>query len=187
MSGKHVSLEFDRHWDATHRSAHRSAQKMKLFESQFIRERCLKVIRESSMHEGSWEMTLLDRCHDPIESAFPLEDGEYPLISFLAGGDWTLYTTHRLVGEISGKRAEIDRTEFVSTHFGNFKQDLDSPRVTEASIRTKEGSLEFLYESGYASMAPIYYFRFWSIKWPVWQETYRIENEKAEQGVDPNA
>jgi len=155
---------------------------MKLSESQFIRERCLKVIRETSMHEDSWEMTLLDRCHDFTVSIFPLDEGEYPLISFLAGGDWTLYTTHRLIGEISGKRVEIDRTDFGSDDFGNFKQDLDSPQVTEASIRTKNGLQKFLYESGYASMAPIYYFRFWSIKWPIWKETYRIENEKAEQG-----
>lgn len=156
---------------------------MKFSESQFIRERCLQVIREASMHVDSWEMTLLDRCHDTIESAVRLEDGEYAIVSFFAGeGDWTLYTTHRLFGEASGKRGEIERSEFGATDFGNFKQDLDSPRVTEAAIRTKRGSQPFLYESGYASMAPIHYFKFWCLKWPVWKEAYRIENEKAQSG-----
>ncbi len=161
---------------------------MKLSESQFIHERCLKVIRKSSMHVDSWEMTLLDRYHDPIESAVRLEDDEYVIVSFFAGeADWTLYTTHRLVGEVSGKRADIERSEFGATDFGNFKQDLDSPRVTKAIIRTKHGTQQFLYESGYASIAPIHYFKFWSLKWPAWKETYRIENEKAEQCVAPNA
>lgn len=154
---------------------------MKLSESQFIRERCLKVIRKASMHENSWEMTLLNRCHDPIASAFQMDDSEYPLVSFFAGTrGWTLYTTHRLVAEASGKRTEIWFSEFGSTDFGNFKQDLDSPRVTEATIHTNQGKELFLYESGYASMAPIYYFRFLSLKWPVWKETFRLENEKAE-------
>ena len=156
---------------------------MNLSESQFSRERCLKVIREASMHERSWEMTLLDGCHDPIAAAVSLEDGEFPLVSFFAGdGDWTLYTTHRVIGEALSERTEIERSDFGSTDFGNFKQDLDSPRVTEANIRCKQASRVFLYESGYASMAPIHYFKFWSLKWPAWKETYRIENEKAEQG-----
>ncbi|MEM8953191.1 MAG: hypothetical protein AAGD22_03480 [Verrucomicrobiota bacterium] len=158
---------------------------MKLSESQFIRERCLKVIRESSMKEDSWEMTLLDRCHDPIAFGIPLGEDEFPLVSFYAGeGDWTLYTTHRLIGEVSGKRSEITRPDFGSTDFGNFKQDLDSPRVTEATIRCKGDSRVFLYESGYASMAPIHYFKFWNIKWPVWKETYRLEQQQAEQVAD---
>lgn len=125
---------------------------------------------------------MLDRCHDPIASEVSLNDDEYPLVSFFAAdGDWTLYTTHRLVGEVSGKRTEIERSGFGSTDFGDFKQDLDSPRVTEAQIYCKHGARLFLYESGYASMAPIYYFRFWSLKWPAWKETYRIQNEEAEQ------
>jgi len=35
--------------------------------------------------------------------------------------------------------------------------------------------VSFLYETGYASMAPIHYFKFWSLKWPVWQQTYRMD------------
>lgn len=160
---------------------------MKTSESQFIRDRCLKVIREASMHEGSWEMTLLDRCHDPIASKVLLDDDEHPLVSFFAAdGDWTLHTTRRLVGEVSGQQAKIERSDFDSADFGNFKQDLDSPRVTEATFRSKQGSRTFLYESGYASMAPIHYFKFWSLKWPVWKEAYRIENEESEQAVHGN-
>ena len=134
------------------------------------------------MHEASWEMTLLDRCHDSIASNISLFDDEYPLVSFFAAaGDWTLYTTHRLVGEVSSKRTKIERSDFGSTEFGNFKQDLDSPRVTEAAVSCEHGSRVFLYESGYASMAPIHYFKFWRLKWPAWKETYRIQKEEAGQ------
>jgi len=130
------------------------------------------------MHECSWEMTLLDDFHDPIHSKVVLKEDEYPLVSFFAGeADWTLYTTHRMVGEASGVRTEINRNEYGRTEFGNFKQDLDSPRVTEAIVRNQTEIHLFLYESGYASMAPIYYFRFWTIKWPIWKTTYQLENE----------
>ncbi len=127
-------------------------------------------------------MTLLDRCHSPIASEVPLNEGEFPLVSFFAGeGDWTIYTTHRMVGEVSSNRTEIERSDFESTNFGNFKQDFDSPRVIKSTVQITIGSRPFLYESGYASMAPIHYFKFWRLKWPVWKETYRIQSEKAEQ------
>lgn len=129
-------------------------------------------------------MTLLGDCHAPIASKVPLNDDEYALVSFFAGdADWTLYTTHRLVGEASYERTEIGRLDFGATHFGNFKQGLDSPRATPATIDSPQGSRVFLYESGYASMAPIHYFKFWSLKWPVWSKTHRISNQQAEQAL----
>jgi len=152
---------------------------METSESQFIRERCLKLIRESSMNEGTWEMTLLGRCHEAIADSVPLRDDEHPIISFYAGpGDWTLYSTHRLIGERSGLRCGMDTADFGSTDFGDFKEDTDAPRVTDAMVHGRHGmrrSQVFLYESGYASMAPIHDFKFWRLKWPVWRETWRLQ------------
>ncbi|CAN5506951.1 hypothetical protein BH09VER1_BH09VER1_55910 [soil metagenome] len=145
--------------------------------TSFIRERCLALIRKSSMHEGHWEMTVLDSLHSPIKEVILLSEDEYPLISFFAGkGDWTVYTSHRLIGEVDSSRTEIKREAFDSCKWGDFKQDLDSPRVTVAHTRHLGEGRQFLYESGYASMAPIYYFIFWELKWPVWRKTYQIEN-----------
>lgn len=125
------------------------------------------------MRVESWKMTLLDQCHDPIARQVVLEPGELPVISFFASdGNWTLYTTHRLLGEKAGVRTEIAAPDFKGVAFGDLKQGLGSP-VVEAVMRCGEIRRVFLYESGYASMAPIYYFRFWSLKWPVWKETYR--------------
>lgn len=150
---------------------------MKLSESEFIRDRSLKLIRESSMNVDAWDMTLLNRCHNAISSILPLKDGEYSLISFYAAsGDWTLYTTRRIVGEVNGVRFECESSEYGAVDFGNFKLSLDSPQVAIAKIRTENGDVQFRYETGYASMAPINYFKFWNLKWPVWKETYRLEN-----------
>jgi len=153
---------------------------MSLTESQFIKERCLKVIREASMHEKHWEWTILDRVHEVVARQTALHAGEHPIVSFCANSnDWTLMTTHRLVGSVDAQRTEIGRDDFSTTDFGNFKQDLDSPRITPAKISVRGRNQTFLYESGYASMAPIHYFKFWSLKWPAWRETYRLLQEQA--------
>ena len=144
-------------------------------ETQFIRNRCLGLIRESSMNESHWEMTILDDVHPQIQRSEPLMAEEYPMVSFFAGeGERTIYTTHRMVGKIEGSRTEIPRMDYDSSFFGDFKQDLDSPRVTIAIITHARKKSRFLYESGYASMAPIHYFKFWSHKWPVWRRIYEI-------------
>lgn len=161
---------------------------MSLTESQFIRERCLALIRKASTHEDHWEWTILDRMHVVVAGQVSLEEDEFPIVSFCAGpGDWTLMTTHRMVGAAGADRSEIERDDYGTTGFGDFKQDLDSPRVTPAKIGVRGRSSTFLYESGYASMAPIHYFKFWRLKWPAWRETYRLSTRdgKAEPTVPP--
>ena len=124
------------------------------------------------MHEKRWEWTILDRVHEALAAKANLRHDEYPIVSFYAGADdWTLMTTHRMLGSVDAQRTEIGRDDFSTTDFGDFKQDLDSARITRARIVVKGESHTFLYESGYASMAPIYYLRFWSVKWPVWRES----------------
>jgi len=127
------------------------------------------------MHEKNWEWTLLDELHSPLESRIEYGDDEHVIVSFFASNrDWTVYTTHRLIGECDGRRAEILQPKFGSTGFGDFKGDLDAPRIEPAKIRIGLRTRPFLYETGYASMAPIHYFKFWSLKWPIWKETYQL-------------
>lgn len=139
------------------------------------------------MNESSWEMTILDGIHPAVEPFVQFDD-ELPIISFFDGaGDWTVYTTNRMIGEIDGLRTEIRRSDFGRCNFRDFKQDLDSPRVTVATISCGKRKSQFYYESGYAAIAPIYYFRFWRIKWPVWKETYQIETRKQNQSAQTRA
>lgn len=142
------------------------------------------------MHEKQWEWTILDRVHEVLASEISLQHDEYSIVSYYAGADdWTLMTTHRMVGSVDAQRTEVGRDDFRTTDFGNFKQDLDSPRITRARIAVRGESHTFLYESGYASMAPIYYFRFWSVKWTAWRETYRLSRRQsiAEPAAGGNA
>jgi hypothetical protein len=131
------------------------------------------------MHENHWEWTILDRVHEVVAAHTAFGKEEYPIVSFCSGShDWTLMTTHRIIGSLEGGQIEISRDEFGTTDFGDFKQDLDSPRITQARVKVRGKNQIFLYESGYASMAPIYYFRFWSLKWPRWRETYHLSRQQ---------
>ena len=151
---------------------------MNLSEPQFIHKRCLELIRASAMNENHWERTLLDQTHPRIRDFIKNLDDELAIVSFFAADDdWTLYTTHRMVGEHEGIRAEISRDEFCDTDFGDFKGDFDSPRIETAAIRFGKKSRLFYYETGYASMAPIHYFKFWRLKWPVWRQTYQLSKK----------
>lgn len=146
-------------------------------EAQFIHERCLGLIRKVSMNVPHWEWTILGAAHDGLKSE--IKNGELPIVSFYADeDDWTLLTTNRIVASLNGLRSGVDRSNLDQVDYGNFKQDVDSPRITRAILKHTHGKAILLYESGYASMAPIYYFRFWEYKWPVWKETYKkLKNE----------
>src|SRR4030095_1127935 len=156
---------------------------MAVTESQFIHERCLGLIRGASMHEARWEWTMLDRVHDALADRVKLAENECPIVSFFVSqDDWTLMTTHRIACSFGGRFYEISRDQFGTVDFGNFKQDVNSPCVTTACMTVGRKSIEFLYESGYASMAPINYLKFWHTKWPVWKKTYALlAAQQAEQ------
>lgn len=132
------------------------------------------------MHLDSWERTLLDEQHSQLQKQVRLLPDEFPIVSFYASDeDWTLYTTHRLTGKAEGVKVELEHTQFEDTDFGDFEGDSDSPRIDRALIKNRGKKYYFVYETGFASMAPIHYFKFWSLKWPVWKKTYEIN--QAEQ------
>ena len=143
------------------------------------------------MRVDSWEWTILGKVHQPIEQELNLEGDEYPVASFFCSSEtWSLYTTHGIYGKLDSRRIEVDREQFEGSDFGDFKQDLDSPRVGEARLNTREGKKFFAYETGYASMAPIHYFKFWILKWPAWRRAYQLlmeQAEEAEQDVTPKS
>ena len=150
---------------------------MPISESQFIHERCLRMIREASMAEESWRYTLLDQLHHSINSLVKIEDEELPLFSvFVDDLNWTVGTTHNFFCSLRRKKRKIQPSQFGSTVFGDFKQDLANPRPSHATLKCGWREVKFLYESGTASMPPIHYFKFWSLKWPVWKETYRVDH-----------
>jgi hypothetical protein len=151
-----------------------------LTESQFIKERCLHMIRQSSMVDKPWRWTLLDQRHKLVAEQTTLHDDEYPIVSICFGADnWTLLTTHRMISMMSAHRSELDAARFGEASYGNFKGDLNDPMMVSATVSPKpsflgraRGPVSFVYESGYASMPPIDYFKFWAVKWPAWKKAY---------------
>jgi len=96
------------------------------------------------------------------------------LLIFFESGTWVInefswytLTTERVIG-VFGSHAVRERANDIETvDFGNFKGYGD--RFTEIMTLSlgdnKKYRLE--YETGSASMAPIYYFKFWDIKFPI--------------------
>jgi hypothetical protein len=120
-------------------------------------------------------MTLVDAMHAGVRERISLRKDELPIVSFFADDSrWTLYTTHRFLGANGSEWFEAPCDSFGETEWGNFKLVLERPAVVEATLCHDNRTVVFLYESGYASMAPIYYFRFWSQKWTVWKRTYQL-------------
>ena len=133
-----------------------------------IRSAALSHIRRSIMKESEWLYTEVDRLHAPIGDDIQLEKEEHPLVSFfLDSSNWWVMTTGRCVGVTSGERFSVNPVTATQWIWGNFKHqgraELETVRVT----RDDGTSVDFLYETGYASMAPIHYQRFWELKYPI--------------------
>jgi hypothetical protein len=155
------------------------SEALHLSEAQFLRERCLYVIRESSMLDRPWRWTILADRHEMVAEQTKLKGEESPIVSFCHDAEnWTLLTTRRMIAKVFGLREEVSAGRFGAADFGNFKGDVKRPTMSAATVlRTprffgRGRPVSFFYESGYASMPPIAYFKFWAEKWPVWKRAY---------------
>jgi hypothetical protein len=133
-----------------------------------IRSIALGYIRKHSMNEAQWQFTVLDALAQRLERIVQLEAGELPIVTcFVDGQRWHAMTTRRLFGVLQGTRFSCSPLEVTRWQWGDFKNTLRS-EVATATLALRDGShLRMPYEAGYASMAPIYYQRFWAIKYPV--------------------
>lgn len=146
-------------------------------------------IRQHSMHESDWRYTNLKVAHEPLLLLVSLGPDEMPIVSCLIDADsWFVMTSRRI--EISNKRQRdsVDPLEITSWDWGYFKTDWE-PKIGTATLTKDDGtSVSFLYETGYASMAPIHYQMFWSLKYPVLDkldlERLRAVNRVYEQAED---
>jgi hypothetical protein len=133
-----------------------------------IKEHCVKYIHKPSMEMDEWIFTKVDNIHQEITNIVKFNEFEVPIVScFINDSSWYILTSERVIGAYSDSQVE-ERTENIAdTKFGNFKGNRS--KKTEIMLLSfnngKESRLE--YETGYASMAPIYYFRFWKIKFPI--------------------
>jgi hypothetical protein len=132
-----------------------------------IRSAALWYIRKHCEKEAEWRFTCLDTLHEQLIGEAILEAEEFPVVScFVRRGCWYVMSTRRILGmnETEFDMSPLDVKEW---RWGDFK-DAGRSELEEACLIAKDGSsVTVIYETGPASMAPIYYERFWYIKYPI--------------------
>ena len=148
---------------------------------QKICSTALWYIEKAAMDPPTWRHTRIGKCHPEVSSRVQLQPGELVVVSsFLSDASWYLFTTRRILGSYGGQGVEMVALDVLDFDFANFKgygqldilQDdfLKSCGEKETEVMTLrhvsgiEARLE--YETGRASMAPIFYMRYWKIKFP---------------------
>ena len=128
-------------------------------------------IRRHSMDVGTWLHTVIGEVHPGIAAQFLLEPGELCLASgYLSDESWWVISTRRIASRHQGVNASLDPRYGVEYRFGNFKGITEGevagvPGSEIATVTSRNGgpAIQFEYETGKASMAPIYACRFWAL------------------------
>lgn len=133
-----------------------------------IRATALWYIGKHAMDPPTWRYTLVGSAHSEVLGRTELEPRELPLVSFqFSDASWSLFTTRRVVGEYSGRRVNVAALDILEHRFGNFK-GYGGAELEVVTLRLAGGQEAALqYETGRASMAPIYYCRYWKFKYPI--------------------
>ena len=133
-----------------------------------IRNNADWYIRKHAMDPESWRYTRLADHHPEVVSHFGLQSGELLIVtSYISDSSWYALTTRRIVGTHDGSDIDLAATDISDDRFGNFKGYGDAQTEVMVLIDTAQRASRLEYETGKASMGPIYYFRFWSIKYAI--------------------
>jgi hypothetical protein len=136
---------------------------------QKIRSTALWYVRNHSMDPETWRWTLLGEAHPQTAALADLEPGELALVSFfLSPESWYLFTTRRVLGTYAGQQIEARALDVVEDRFRNFKGTIGGVATEVMTLRLACGAeVRLEYETFLASMGPIYYFRYWRVKYPI--------------------
>jgi hypothetical protein len=118
-----------------------------------IQAALLQYIR-SHVKQSNWRFTQLEEVHDALARVIQLDPGELCVVScFIDGQRWYVMTTTRVFGIYRGSRFD-------------FKQE-GRVQIEVAEVQLISGEkFTLAYEAGFASIAPIYYERFWHTRYP---------------------
>jgi hypothetical protein len=134
---------------------------------QKIQQVAVRYIEKNSMDRASWQFTLIGKAHKANAGLALLQAGELPVVSCrISAESWYLLTTRRIVGKYMEREVEASPMDVAGEHFGNLKghQGRNTEIMNLKFSQGREATLE--YETGKASMAPIYYLIFWRLKFP---------------------
>lgn len=126
----------------------------------------LQYIRSHAMKQSNWRFTQLEVLHDPLARIIQLDPGELCVVScFIDGQRWYVMTSTRVFGIYRGSRFEFSPLQIRKCTWGDFKQE-GRLQIEVAEIQLIGGEkITFAYEAGFASIAPIYYERFWHTRY----------------------
>lgn len=131
-----------------------------------IQAAVLQYIR-SHVKQPNWSFTQLGEVHDALARVIQLNSGELCVVScFIDGQRWYVMTTTRVFGIYRGSRFEFSPLHVRKCIWGDFKQE-GRVQIEVAEVQLIGGDkITFAYEAGFASIAPIYYERFWHTRYP---------------------
>ena len=127
-------------------------------------------IRRHSMDVGSWKYTEIGALHPGLVELLTLDPCELPIASsYFSTESWWVITTRRITGCYRGEVSSLDPRYGVDAEWGNFKgikrsEAPSSPSTEVATVTSAKTDqpVRFEFETGKASMAPIYGCMFWT-------------------------
>ncbi|ULH18375.1 hypothetical protein MF271_22440 (plasmid) [Deinococcus sp. KNUC1210] len=127
----------------------------------------LHSIHKSSMNHTAWRYTRLDTIHDELREIITLEQGEMPIVSSYIDSDrWYLLTSRYVWSGLAGYMTKTPGPNIAHSASGNFK-GFGQQETERMVLQLHDGAeVHFDFETGFASMAPIYYTRYWTLKFP---------------------
>ncbi|RYD67690.1 MAG: hypothetical protein EOP83_02345 [Verrucomicrobiaceae bacterium] len=131
------------------------------------------------MDPEEWRFTRIGELHPEIPRCLSLEPEELAVVSaFLSPGSWYVFTTRRVVSHLDGETQSLDPSGGLREWFGNFK-GIGEISCDVAILSAPSGArLRVEYETGKASMAPIYAARYWSQKHPILHKLLTTEERE---------
>ena len=118
--------------------------------------------------DSTWHSTTIGVLHPALARRVELEGVELVLVSaFFSEDSWYAFTSRRIISQLNGAAYSIDPSHGIRGDFGNFKGDGKLPReVATLKATDTEDVVRFEFETGAASMLPIYAERYWNVKHP---------------------
>ena len=128
----------------------------------------LAYIREAATNEAQWRFTRLDALSERLARIARLDEAERAIVSgFIDGQRWYAMTTTRVFGIFQGSQFSCSPLDVRQWRWGDFKHGGRSEAEVATLALANGTHLRIPYETGPAAMGPIYYERFWTVKYPV--------------------
>ena len=136
-----------------------------------IRSVALRYIREHAVKETEWRFTGLDALPERLARIVTIGEPERVVVSsFIDGMNWHAMTTVRIFGVCRGTQFSCSPLDVRQWRWGDFKHEGRS-EVEVATFALANGThMKVPYETGPAAMGPIYYQRFWTVKYRVFDK-----------------